>query len=946
MLKKAWFLPVLLFLVALAARSVGLGQYVTPDELIWVYRSVQFREALLARAWAGTMVSGHPGVVTTWLGAVGISLQMWVDAPSREVYVWLTHMAWLTPDNTAALQHLAHFLTAARLGVIVVNSLGVTAVYLLATRLFNRRLGLLAALLLALDPFVVGLSGLLHVDGLMTTFTAVSLLALALWVSDTGKHRFSWAGLAGVTAVCAILTKSPAILLLPFTGMFLGLRWLWTVWRQRDQAGAALRRLLIEGSVWLLTFVVVGLLLFPALWSDPGHVFTFASNNANRHLEEALRPTFFLGQVSFKHGPLFYPLALALRLGPVVFLGLAVGVVLLRQRPFRTQFTALPAWIWLIWPLLFLAGMSVAAKKFDRYLLPAIPALTLLAAVAWSHVRLPRGNRWLLPLLVGAQGVYLLTAVPYPLAAYNPLLGGARVAAQIMTVGWGEAISAAGSWLSAASGDGAAGNGAAAVASIAPSLAPFFNGTTLLQSDEAMARADYVIVTAADRQIDAAAVTNQTQNLELLHTIHYAGLDQAWIYRQPSPLPPLLSIEPWSEPLLFGSQAQVWGLAVSATPKQADVLIRWGLAGPVDGRFNVKLLLRDDEGHVWAWREIDLVNDVAFYPEYWEPGEKPDARYVIPLPPAMPPVAYNLELALFAANGAQLPLLAADGRFQGTSYTQPGVAIPKSTTPPLLITLGIPAPLHIPWGEGLLLLGRSAVPQKVITGGQLDLDLYWQAVSTLPAGATITWQLGDDYRVTLPLSRYDTARWQPGDLLHEKYTLPIPPQMPGGRYTLWAGDVALGEVEVLATDRLFTLPADIPISLAYRFGEGLSLRGLRLDGAAVPGSRAQLTLYWQTETAPDEIITAFVHVLDAQGEIVAQSDHWPGGLPSNTWAAGQVIVDEITLDVPANLPPGAYALAVGVYLADNGLRLTVTDAEGTAVADDRLFLPVPLVLRQ
>ncbi|MEZ4643926.1 MAG: hypothetical protein R3E31_14540 [Chloroflexota bacterium] len=174
-------------------------------------------------------------------------------------------------------------------------------------------------------------------------------------------------------------------------------------------------------------------------------------------------------------------------------------------------------------------------EKFDRYLLPAIPALTLLAAVVWNQVRLPRGNRWLLPVLVGAQMAYLLTAVPYPLAAYNPLLGGPPAAAQLMTVGWGEAIGTAGSWLT----ENREGEGATAVASIAPSLAPFFAGTTLLQSDETLARADYVVVTAADRQADGEQVAALTQDMTLLHTIHYAGLDQAWIYQQVRPATPV-----------------------------------------------------------------------------------------------------------------------------------------------------------------------------------------------------------------------------------------------------------------------------------------------------------------------------------------------------------------------------------------------------------------------
>ncbi|MEZ4647147.1 MAG: hypothetical protein R3E31_31220, partial [Chloroflexota bacterium] len=611
---------------------------------------------------------------------------------------------------------------------------------------------------------------------------------------------------------------------------------------------------------------------------------------------------------------------------PVVFLGLLAGIVLLWQRPFRVQFTALPLWIWVVWPLLFIAGISVAAKKFDRYLLPAIPALTLLAAVVWNQVRLPRGNRWLLPVLVGAQMAYLLTAVPYPLAAYNPLLGGPPAAAQLMTVGWGEAIGTAGSWLT----ENQEGEGATAVASIAPSLAPFFAGTTLLQSDETLARADYVVVTAADRQADGEQVAALTQDMTLLHTIHYAGLDQAWIYQQAAPLPPLLTMASWAQPVRFGAQVQVWGVAAVANAKQVDVLIRWGLREPTNGRFTVKLLLRDDEGHLWAWREIDLVNEVAFYPVFWESGARPDVRYAVPLPPAMPPGSYTLELMLFDSSGAQQPVLTEDGRFQGVRYTQDGISIPQAATPPPLVALDIPVPMQISWSDGLLLLGHDALPANVITGGQLDLDLYWQAAAALPATMTVTWHLGAAYQVTLPLSRYDTAHWLAGDMLHEKYTLPIPPDMPGGWYTVRVGDVALGDVEVIATDRLFTLPADIPVGLDVRFGDGLYLRGFRLDETAVPGRTTQLTLYWQAETVPDDIVTVFVHVVNAQGEIVTQADQWPGGLPSNTWAAGQVIVDDVLLDIPADLPAGDYQLAVGVYMAENGIRWTATDAEGTA----------------
>jgi hypothetical protein len=106
----------------------------------------------------------------------------------------------------------------------------------------------------------------------------------------------------------------------------------------------------------------------------------------------------------------------------------------------------------------------------------------------------------------------------------------------------------------------------------------------------------------------------------------------------------------------------------------------------------------------------------------------------------------------------------------------------------------------------------------------------------------------------------------------------------------------------------------------------------------------QLKLYWQTETQPDQIYTAFVHVLGPDGEIAFQADQWPGGLPSHTWAAGQVIIDEYALDVPADLPAGDYRIAVGVYAATDGQRLPVSDGDGTVYRDNRVILPVSLAL--
>jgi hypothetical protein len=177
--------------------------------------------------------------------------------------------------------------------------------------------------------------------------------------------------------------------------------------------------------------------------------------------------------------------------------------------------------------------------------------------------------------------------------------------------------------------------------------------------------------------------------------------------------------------------------------------------------------------------------------------------------------------------------------------------------------------------------------------------------------------------------------------MHEKVRLSLPAELATGEYILRVAPVGadnaweVGRVEALEADRLFQLPEDVGIPLAHEFGDRIHLYGSKLlAGDVFPGSSAEFTLYWQTDNQPETIYTAFVHLIDEEENIVAQADHWPGGLPSHAWAAGQAIVDQFLLPVGADVSPGEYRVALGLYRAEDGTRLPVDG--GTA---DRVILP-------
>ncbi len=933
-------------MAAFLPRLAAIDRYVTPDELVWVFRSVQFRQALLAGQWADTLTAGHPGVTTTWLGALAMSGQLLLRPSDLPTYHWITHLAWYAPENTAMLPRLYTFLTGARLLVAVVNSLSVVAVFWVAGRLYGRVPALLIALLLAFDPFLVGLSGLLHVDGLLTTFTTLSLLTLALAIKLPQNKPYAWAALSGALAALAILSKSPALLLPPFAALIIFL----SMFTGRENPLAArVRRMVGQGLSWLATCVLLLVALFPALWSSPLPVVQQLTGTFGEHAAEAVRPSYFLGQITHDPGPLFYPLTLAFRLSPMVLCGLILAIILIAhalwRRPAHDPWRRLPTWIFILWPLLFVTAVTQAAQKYDRYALPAVPALIIVAALGWTYLPAFQMRRSpVVSVLVAIQFIWLLWVMPYPLTAANPLLGGTAVARQVMELDWGEGTSAAAHWL-AAQPDAA---DSTAVAGTSPALAPFFPGRALAWTPDNLAQAEYMIITldSGDTQPEPPV-----PGAVPVHTIQLNGQDWAVIFRA---IPTAVTTPPpsLSSPVRLGDAISLLATQAEATPTAVNVVLQWQLAQPVDGRYAIKLSLLDETGQWWAGLETPLLNDVYFYPEHWDAAETPVVQYQLPLPPGLPPSAYRVEVALFdATTQAQLPLFAANGAFVGMTQLVGQVQTRLKPEPVSATQFDPPIALMKDWGSLRLLAGRDFPPASVVNGDNLLLDLYWRADDVLPPGLQVEVVLGD---VTMrqPLSRFDTAHWRPGEIIHEKTAVPIPVDMPGGVYELWlrpltADDEPLGDalragqLEVIALDRQFALPPNVLALRDDHFGEQMTLKGANIPaGSLTAGETISLTLYWQVVQKPDHLISAFVHVLDDNGQLVAQSDQWPGGLPAHLWAARQVIADVHMLTLPADAPPGPYQLAIGLYYPANGLRVPAFDANGRAYPNNQITLPL------
>jgi hypothetical protein len=130
-------------------------------------------------------------------------------------------------------------------------------------------------------------------------------------------------------------------------------------------------------------------------------------------------------------------------------------------------------------------------------------------------------------------------------------------------------------------------------------------------------------------------------------------------------------------------------------------------------------------------------------------------------------------------------------------------------------------------------------------------------------------------------------------------------------------------------------PFSVPNPVTFTLGDRIRLVGYDLQ--RWEDNLYLLTLYWQATDSIDQKYTVFNHVVDPAdpARIVGQQDNQPvhDALPTTAWEPGRLVADEYDILLRADTPPGEYELWVGMYVAPDGSRLSVTDAAGQSLGD-------------
>lgn len=528
-----------IFVLALCVRLVGIGSFMTVDEERWMIRSGEFYEKLFDKNDpGGTFTTTHPGATTQWLAGLGIR---WKE------------MKLGTGVDTS---NLSEFRFVSTVPIAIAVSLLIVGVVYLLSKLMGYRVGVWAGMLLAVEPYLVGMSQIVHLDMLLALFMLASALCVLLYIEE---KKWLWLMMGGLFMGLSFGTKlMPALwLVIWFGGVLIINTTVFKGLKERDWRSLSgyMKQVVRVSSFFIGIAIITFYVVWPALWvkEDLNNSYQrdVVSVVTQEHVAQAesdnpIQPITFYARVVLSR---VTPFVLFVGMGLMIMLvKYAMSLMIFkhfvgkitRHDNIKDKKMFVSAWVvgWLaVYALGYLALITMAAKKADRYALPALVVFPVLAGaglvVVWPVIREKikflgslKRRYSLIAFIIFAILLQPVGWVPYTIS-YNSDLFNVRPLTQ---QGWGEGLDAAARWIN---------NSPLAdrltIASWYPGvMRTYFKGKTMSLSSRNDDRVGYVVTyrNMGDRarQDIASNVLDEFQDIDPVHVIKIGGVEYVYIY--------------------------------------------------------------------------------------------------------------------------------------------------------------------------------------------------------------------------------------------------------------------------------------------------------------------------------------------------------------------------------------------------------------------------------
>jgi hypothetical protein len=389
------------------------------------------------------------------------------------------------------------------------------------------------------------------------------------------------------------------------------------------------------------------------------------------------------------------------------------------------------------------------------------------------------------------------------------------------------------------------------------------------------------------------------------------------------------------------------------------VKLVWHKENNLGSEHRVSLRLVDAIGRTWATRDSHPRAGQAFFTDMAIGATLLDQHGLL-TPAGAPPGTYRLLLAIRQVNDDHpLDLFDERGQPLGAELLLGEVTLVVPDPPVGATALPVQVEVGDVFGQEVRLVGYSLGQGPFKAGEVLPLTLFWESLTggldPLIVGVELQDASGQSVLSHQQEPIWPTTEWRRGTIVHDPHDFTLPPTLAPDGYHLVVslftmeqdrlkinGRGRLPLTTVTTIDRPHVFEAPVPeFDLAVDFGEQARLVGLDLPQTRVEaGQSVQLALYWQAVAPFEKSWTVFVHLTDTEGKIISQKDQIPGGgqFPTTGWLPQEYLVDNYTLLIPPDTPPGhdKYHLKIGLYDANDFSRLPVIEAG--QVVDDHVAL--------
>lgn len=357
----------------------------------------------------------------------------------------------------------------------------------------------------------------------------------------------------------------------------------------------------------------------------------------------------------------------------------------------------------------------------------------------------------------------------------------------------------------------------------------------------------------------------------------------------------------------------------------------WTVRHRPSQRYQTVVHLAGPNGLRWSPKDSFRPTDFQGFPPTttWEPGRYAiDSHEVEPLP-GTPPGEYDVVLTVFDRDTLKtLSILGKDGQPAAPDLVLGQVRLTAPRSRPELGALSIQHRLDEKLGA-VVLLGASVSREEADPGDPVLMTTFWRVEEPTRKDLTSRTELrGPDgtavaeYALPPAAPWYPTTAWQEGDIWRGQHLLHLPAGLDSGTYT-WtlslssSRPVPLSRLSVTAPQRTFTVPST-DIEINARLGQVATLVGANVspeDVDLTPGAVLKVTLLWRAEAETATSFRVFLHLVDSEGKLVAQSDGVPDNWtrPTTGWVSGEVITDARDLTIPEDAEAGSYRVVAGLY---------------------------------